>query len=728
MVERPTAPTVLRLLQINVGKGGPSHDIALQLAYKDDYDIILIQEPWIYSDRTRRLTKKHQAYTCYSPTEDWTNRPRVLTYVKKSPFLRAYTLLGSWGLSRDLLLVQLIVGSLTLQILNVYNAPVGSVDEGEGLGKLLQWTPPLRSFIGGDFNLKHPAWQPSYPSPSTEAVSLVNWTEGHHLHLTLPIGAYTRGYNTIDLTWASSELVTQGISSEVADLPSPSDHDFIYITIHLPTIGSPINPPRFRYDTLAEEDFKEALKGLSSSLDSFLVNQFADPFEPIEANQDLLPLDTLLSYTPSYTQLDSLAQELVKQVYTALLASTKRSYPRGKGQAWWNNECKEAVKDLHKARRLLSLDSPQVAQAQKDLRKVVRRAKREFWLKRLDSLKEGKDVFQAVRWGRSIGSYTSPPLQDPITKQLFTKQEEKEEILVKALLERNLGRSDVGISLEIGPYRDQTLPFPRITQHEVFQSLIRTQSTTLGLDEIPTKVWKLAWPLLEKYIVFLYSKCLELGYHPIPFRTATLVTIPKPGKKDYASPRSYRLIALLSVLGKGIERLVAKRLAWVAIKHKILHPQQFGALFSRSATDLTAVAVHDIENALLEGLEASLLTTDIEGAFDAVLPGRLIQRLQQQGWPKPLVSWAYYFTLDRTAMLRLDGVMGSSRKIPPALPQGSPASPVLFLLYTEPLLKTIGPIPVRNRYSYADDLALLAISKSLERNVMLLEEELGLIN
>ena len=73
-------------------------------------------------------------------------------------------------------------------------------------------------------------------------------------------------------------------------------------------------------------------------------------------------------------------------------------------------------------------------------------------------------------------------------------------------------------------------------------------------------------------------------------------------------------------------------------------------------------------------------------------------------------------------------MIGSSRKILPALPQGSPASPILFLLYIEPLLKTIGPIPTRNRYSYADDLALLAISLSLERNVRLLEEELGLIN
>ena len=46
--------------------------------------------------------------------------------------------------------------------------------------------------------------------------------------------------------------------------------------------------------------------------------------------------------------------------------------------------------------------------------------------------------------------------------------------------------------------------------------------------------------------------------------------IGKPNKADMTSPRSYRPIALLSVLGKGLERVVAKRMAWVAIKHKVL--------------------------------------------------------------------------------------------------------------------------------------------------------------
>ena len=68
-------------------------------------------------------------------------------------------------------------------------------------------------------------------------------------------------------------------------------------------------------------------------------------------------------------------------------------------------------------------------------------------------------------------------------------------------------------------------------------------------------------------------------------------------------------------------------MAWIAIKHRVLHPQHFGALPLCSATDLTAALVHDVEEAWAWGLKASMLTLDVQGAFDAVLPGCLVGRL-----------------------------------------------------------------------------------------------------
>ncbi|KAF3768243.1 hypothetical protein M406DRAFT_20547, partial [Cryphonectria parasitica EP155] len=55
--------------------------------------------------------------------------------------------------------------------------------------------------------------------------------------------------------------------------------------------------------------------------------------------------------------------------------------------------------------------------------------------------------------------------------------------------------------------------------------------------------------------------CLRLGYYPRAFKTAEVAMIPKVGKSDYSTFRSYRPIALLSCIGKGMERMVAKRLS-----------------------------------------------------------------------------------------------------------------------------------------------------------------------
>ena len=107
--------------------------------------------------------------------------------------------------------------------------------------------------------------------------------------------------------------------------------------------------------------------------------------------------------------------------------------------------------------------------------------------------------------------------------------------------------------------------------------------------------------------------------------------IPKPNKLDRTSYRAYRPIALLSVLGKGLERLLARKISWLAISLRVLSAQHFGALPLRSAVDLTTCLTHDIEKALNNKLKATLLTLDIKGAFDNVLPRRLVHRLRKQG-------------------------------------------------------------------------------------------------
>jgi hypothetical protein len=126
-------------------------------------------------------------------------------------------------------------------------------------------------------------------------------------------------------------------------------------------------------------------------------------------------------------------------------------------------------------------------------------------------------------------------------------------------------------------------------------------------------------------------------------------------------------------------------MAWLAVTLQVTNSQQFGALPLRSSVDLTTCLTHDVEKALASGYKASLLTIDVKGAFDAVLPGRLTYRLREQGWPDHLVRWVYSFTTQRTVRIRLDGETGPEIAIQCGLPQGSPVSPILFILYIAPL-------------------------------------------
>lgn len=181
--------------------------------------------------------------------------------------------------------------------------------------------------------------------------------------------------------------------------------------------------------------------------------------------------------------------------------------------------------------------------------------------------------------------------------------------------------------------------------------------------------------------------CLEEGYHPLIFRNAILCALPKPGKRPKHLPRSYRLIALLSCLGKGLEKVVARRLGDIALKYQLISPLHFGAISGRSAVDAVATLTQDVERAFGKKEVLTALAFDIKGAFDCVTETRLTWRLKEQGIPLKLIRWVATFLQDRTAAIQLDGQTGAQKPVQIGVPQGSPVAPILFMLFTAPLFK-----------------------------------------
>ncbi|KJK84914.1 hypothetical protein H633G_11266 [Metarhizium anisopliae BRIP 53284] len=162
------------------------------------------------------------------------------------------------------------------------------------------------------------------------------------------------------------------------------------------------------------------------------------------------------------------------------------------------------------------------------------------------------------------------------------------------------------------------IPFAAgITLAEAEDATTKTGNTSPGADNITIKTLRTVWGIIGEHVRRLYEGCLVVGHHPQAFCEAEVVMITKAGKGDL-------------------------------IHYEVLHPQQAGALPKRSAVDLVAALVHDIEEAFAHKQVVTLVTADIQGAFDSALYNRLLytEPIYRLGKPEGRFGYA-----DDTAIL-----------------------------------------------------------------------------
>lgn len=671
---RSTPPPRLRFLQANVGRGGSSHLILLQAAFQGKYDVIFVQEPWTKTVNLKNVTKSHPAYVTFTPpNRDWKNaRPRVLTYVRKKSYLRPVQL--DSGHSPDIIALRLQSSPL-IEIINVYRQPQAHMPE--SLCTLLKWPVKPNTIIVGDFNLHHELWEPNV-SRSSGVSTLIEWIDVHSLRSAVPYGAPThRAGHVLDLVLTNME----GLSARVApEAHSTSDHETIAGFVQLSPSQRrhpPLKLPNFNSENA--EVFRQALSAT------------APPCFPLE--------------DPSPQLLDTVTTSGIATLSAILLSANPPRPACVPCKDYWNHECSDYRRQYLESRH--SGDQDLISVAHKNFRKAVRRAKREHMRAKFDNVSSIMEAHRVVGW-RKLASRFGPP---PILFQgvTYSTPTERAEIFFRTKLARATSQPDVPLDTPTCSLR--AIPAPlSVGEDEVRNCLLEVSSTTPGHDHLSVSALRLVWGVdsWRSWIVHLYSLCLAYGHHPSIFRRAEVVIIPKPHKDDLTNPANWRPISLLPALGKGLERLIARRLAFWALSNRVISPTQFGALPGRSAMDLVECLVHDVEKAWEAKQVCTLATLDIQSAFDSIQPGRLFVRLREQGWPSAYANWAASFASHRKARLRVDEYVGDFLDIPHGLPQGSPASPILFLLFLEPLFKLGFPT-----FGYVDDVAILSVSKSL---------------
>lgn len=687
---RRNKPRDLRIGWANLGRGSQQHDTILNLAFEEEIEVLCVQEPWTAAGTK---TKSHPAFHKFAPLDAWewddleereTVRPRVLTYVRKESGLDIQQRRPVD--SRDLLWVTVNGYS----ILNIYREP----GKDAVLDYILSLVPPSKCLIGGDFNVHNEYFEPGVDNYARGG-ELVNWITHNQIDYIGEVGIAThnRGH-VLDLTLSNIPAADSVIRM---DMHCGSDHETQVTTI--PSRGTvPLEQHHYR---VTESDLPK-LAGL------------------VEVGMAALgsPRDLCTEI-----ELDNYAKALAEIFSTAIETVGKVDRGGGNPATWWTQECRDA----HRAYLATKPADGETTLEKRNFLTVVRRAKREYWRKIIDGAIDDAALYKVIGWHKGTSDLRSPPLK--IGDQVIENSLDKAEALRADILERFSPEDDLEEdpldTYGYGPYAAGFLPWEQsVSAEEVEKSTIGVSSTSPGPDMITVRLLRACWGAVKHQLTDLFNKCLEHSFFPDTWKAAEVAMIPKVGKKERWLPRAWRPIALLSCVSKGFERIVAKRIAWTALAHGVLSPQHGGALPKRSAMDLVASLTHDLELALESGYQATVVTMDVMGAFDALLRNRLLLRMIYQGWPLALLLLVRSFLTKRRVRVRVEGSTTHYRWVLCGTPQGSPLSPILYMLYLAELLNQDRIL----RFGYADDLCLYRVSKSLEENAELLAADIEYIN
>ena len=297
------------------------------------------------------------------------------------------------------------------------------------------------------------------------------------------------------------------------------------------------------------------------------------------------------------------------------------------------------------------------------------------------------NIWTYRKWTLNKRTYTSPPITRGNNTTPVVTHKDKCETLREHLFPEPLTLpNEPEFDLEL---HETDLEYHSITKCETRDAIYTAaQLNTLGISGLTGRAWRWAWNTLEEEIFHLIRLCTDSGYHLKMWRSAIAVAIQKPNR-DYSNPRSYRLIQLLEVLGKTLERIQARRLAYMAAKHNLFPSTQYGGISGRSAQDAIMMIIHNIEAAWNHNRAVTMLTFDITGFFDSIPHAYLINTLRDLRIPLPTVQWVLSFIQNRTATISLDGKQDTLSPIKTGVPQGSCASPILAAFFTAPMCKAV---------------------------------------
>ena len=640
----------LKIAYQNVGGGSDNGNTFLEWCGKLDIDICFIGEAW---RNNAGMTQFRTGYTLFA------GRGKVVAYVKEE-------LKGA---------VKVRVEEERVVVLEANKNTIAGVYAPAGGGKeelqewLNSWGDAVKEgILIGDWNAHHYDWDKE--REDAKGKLLKEWTELKGYQLVEPdditFHRQVRGQlrtSTIDLVFTSNDNW----------LPEPSEA----ITADHKVIWGHLDNNIQR--DLSGRQVIDWTKFLGD------MNEIRDEWE---ADEQTAWTNSLEGNT-AYGKVIALRRRYLK---------TCRIGDRSK--KWWTEDIDTQLKIVREAARggkgLLAREHDGARwkrwrNERRKMERMIRESKAETWRKFLEENGE-KDPWDVVRLAKNPWGRQGQGMKDITDEEGRVWHEDSDK--VQAISARNFGWNNEGRcfdhDFDIANIRNTPAANgdPAIVAEmaiKVRTALSGTSSSSSpGPDGISYRFIKAIKDTTLGDMLFQeIGEVLATGIIPYEWQESKVVMIPKPGK-DHQQVKGWRPINLINCIGKLSEKVVADHLQEAGVFHR----WQFGSVKGRSATEAVFRQVVRAQRCLEKGGRVGWGMWDVKGGFgnsrEAVVRSWILER-SPAAWQR----WGTYvenFFRPRKFLVEWDGKTRGQGVTNIGVPQGSPLSPVIFLIYMAPIL------------------------------------------
>ena len=204
------------------------------------------------------------------------------------------------------------------------------------------------------------------------------------------------------------------------------------------------------------------------------------------------------------------------------------------------------------------------------------------------------------------------------------------------------------------------------------------------------------------------------AYAPGGFCQSTLIPIPKNKRKSLNDSTNYRAIALSSIMGKLLDRIILTKCHDVFLTSSF----QYGFKKHHSTTQCSFVANEIINYYEKNGSDVYCILLDASQAFDRVYYIKLFEILLNRHVCPLLIRFLLAFYTSQMICVKWGNKISDHYSVRNGVKQGGVLSPVLFIMYIDELLVRLSKSKlgchIGNSFcgalGYADDVVLLSPS------------------